>query len=173
MMKMEGERADRIARNRDLVWRIATLLAGTIRPAVEPAELVGDGFIGLDRAARRFDPSREIPFRNYACRIIRGSIIDGIRQRDWLHRRLRKLGRKTPAMHSLKHAIGIINDPADRAAEREMISSALSPLPRVCRLVMHLYFREQMSLKQIGDALGLTEARICQIRKSGIARLNG
>jgi RNA polymerase sigma factor (sigma-70 family) len=48
---------------------------------LEQEELVAEGYLGLTRAARRFDPSYEIPFAAFARRYVRGAIIDSIRAR--------------------------------------------------------------------------------------------
>ena len=39
------------------------------------------------------------------------------------------------------------------------------------RQILVLYYREQMTLRDIGEALGLTESRICQIHSNIMARL--
>jgi RNA polymerase sigma factor (sigma-70 family) len=48
---------------------------------LEQEDLVSEGYVGLARAARRFDPSFEVPFAAFARRYVRGAIIDSIRAR--------------------------------------------------------------------------------------------
>ena len=44
-------------------------------------------------------------------------------------------------------------------------------LPEKERFVLQHYFIEGLNLREIGEALKVTESRACQLRKSGIARL--
>jgi RNA polymerase sigma factor for flagellar operon FliA len=53
-------------------------------------DLLGAGREGLFDAARRFDPSRGIPFRAYANLRVRGAVIDGVRRQSRLPRRAHK-----------------------------------------------------------------------------------
>ena len=57
-------------------------------------------------------------------------------------------------------------------AEGEMIvRDALSLLPDKERFVIEKYFLEGLNLRQIGSELGVTESRACQLRKSGVKRM--
>jgi RNA polymerase sigma factor for flagellar operon FliA len=71
----------------DLVEAIARRIAREVGSHVELAELVSFGREGLLDAARRFDPSRGVPFRGYASFRVRGAIIDGVRKSARLPRR--------------------------------------------------------------------------------------
>jgi RNA polymerase sigma factor for flagellar operon FliA len=55
---------------------------------VELDDLLSFGRIGLLDAARRFDPSRGVPFRAYANFRVRGSVVDGVRSLARLPRRV-------------------------------------------------------------------------------------
>jgi RNA polymerase sigma factor FliA len=72
----------------DLVEAIARRIAREVGPSAELAELVSYGREGLLEAARRFDPSRGVPFRGYASFRVRGAIIDGVRKSARLPRRM-------------------------------------------------------------------------------------
>ena len=57
-------------------------------------------------------------------------------------------------------------------AEGEMIvREALDLLPEKERFVIEKYFLEGLNLRQIGIELGVTESRACQLRKSGVNRM--
>ena len=57
-------------------------------------------------------------------------------------------------------------------AEGEMIvREALELLPEKERFVIEKYFLEGLNLRQIGTELGVTESRACQLRKSGVKRM--
>jgi len=68
-----------------------------------------------------------------------------------------------------------VEDRADEVMEREELKSALasriSELPEREAMVLQLYFVEEMNLEEIGQALGVGAARVCQIKKSALDRL--
>ena len=53
----------------------------------------------------------------------------------------------------------------------EKLTSAIDTLPERERLVVSLYYHEELTLREIGDMLGLTEGRICQIHSQAVSRL--
>lgn len=55
--------------------------------------------------------------------------------------------------------------------EREAIGQAIQELPEKERLVLTLYYYEELTMKEIGDLLKVTESRICQIHTKAILRL--
>lgn len=79
----------------DLVDIVARQIRRTIGHGLEVEELVSFGREGLLDAARRYDPSRGVPFRAYANFRVRGAIVDGVRSIARLprraHERLRAL----------------------------------------------------------------------------------
>ncbi len=52
-------------------------------------DLVGDGVMGLMKAAEQFDPERGVKFETYATPVIRGAILNGLRSMDWMPERKR------------------------------------------------------------------------------------
>jgi len=68
-----------------------------------------------------------------------------------------------------------VEDRADETMEREELKEALASrigeLPEREALVLQLYFVEEMNLEEIGQALGVGAARVCQIKKSALDRL--
>ncbi len=62
-------------------------------------------------------------------------------------------------------------DPLDGTFRRELskvIADRLQELPEMQRKVLALYYFEDMRLREIAEAFGLTESRICQIHAQGI-----
>jgi len=51
------------------------------------------------------------------------------------------------------------------------IKDMLSTFPEREQLVLSLYYIEEFTFKQIGEILGLTEARICQLHSQAISKL--
>lgn len=54
---------------------------------------------------------------------------------------------------------------------REQLAAALESLPEKERLVLTLYYFEELTMKEIGLTLGVVESRVSQIRTSALGRL--
>lgn len=54
--------------------------------------------------------------------------------------------------------------------QREL-SDSISGLPERERLVMSLYYDEELNLREIGEVLGVSESRVCQIHGQALIRL--
>lgn len=52
-----------------------------------------------------------------------------------------------------------------------MLSRAISSLDQRDQLVLALYYQEELTLKEIGEVLGVTEGRVCQIHARALAKL--
>ena len=53
----------------------------------------------------------------------------------------------------------------------EKLAVAIETLPERERLVVTLYYHEELTLREIGEILSLTEGRICQIHTQAVTRL--
>lgn len=54
---------------------------------------------------------------------------------------------------------------------RQQMTSAMSGLPERERLVLALYYDEELNLREIGQVLGVSESRVCQIHSQALLRL--
>jgi RNA polymerase sigma factor for flagellar operon FliA len=59
----------------------------------------------------------------------------------------------------------------DAAEMKEMIADAISRLPEREKLVITLYYYEELTLREIGEVLGVTESRVSQLHTKAILRL--
>jgi RNA polymerase sigma factor for flagellar operon FliA len=89
----ETVREQRILDNLELVHFIVNRLASELPRSVEREDLVGTGVIGLIKAVDRFDAGRGVKFETYASCLIRGEIMESLRERDTASRSLRRKGR--------------------------------------------------------------------------------
>ena len=67
-------------------------------------------------------------------------------------------------------------DPAEEAARRDAIASLVQEIGRLgqrSRMVLALYYQDEMTFKEIGQVLGVTESRVCQIHTEAILALRG
>lgn len=54
---------------------------------------------------------------------------------------------------------------------RQEIADAIMRLPERERLVLSLYYERDLNLKEIGEVLGVSESRVCQIHSQALLRL--
>lgn len=54
---------------------------------------------------------------------------------------------------------------------KEMLTNAIAGLPERERLVMSLYYDEELNLRETGEVLGVSESRVCQIHSQALIRL--
>ena len=56
---------------------------------------------------------------------------------------------------------------------RDTLVREISELPEREKMVMAMYYQEDLNLKEIGAVLGVTESRVCQLHSQAILRLRG
>jgi RNA polymerase sigma factor for flagellar operon FliA len=64
--------------------------------------------------------------------------------------------------------------PLEKLTERgfhEALAKAIEGLPDRERLVMSLYYDDELNLREIGEILGVSESRVCQIHGQAVTRL--
>ena len=61
----------------------------------------------------------------------------------------------------------------DREEIKKLLAEAIQKLGEKERLVVSLYYYEELTLKEIGEVLSLTESRICQIHSGILLKLKG
>ena len=54
---------------------------------------------------------------------------------------------------------------------RQAVADCIGSLPEKERLVISLYYYEDLNMKEIGNVLGITESRVCQIHTKAVGRL--
>ncbi len=79
--------------------------------------------------------------------------------------------------NNLNEASAVLRDgdsPEDIVSEQDMkerIKGMLETLPERDKILLSLYYVEELTFKEIGEVLDLTEARICQLHATALARL--
>jgi len=53
---------------------------------------------------------------------------------------------------------------------RQALADTVAGLPEKERLVMSLYYEQELNLREIGEVLGVTESRVCQIHGKALTR---
>ncbi|MGM0703539.1 MAG: RNA polymerase sigma factor FliA [Pseudomonadota bacterium] len=54
---------------------------------------------------------------------------------------------------------------------RDRLIAGIEALPEREKLLMALYYQEELNLKEIGAVLGVTESRVCQLHSQAVSRL--
>ena len=178
-------------------------------------------------AAKRFKNTYGAQFETYAVQRIRGSMLDGLRQCDWLPRALRKSLRQVEVMirkleqqhgrppleqelaDALKLSLAEYQqllldargyqlvssedlpgngdenaidsmyadarpDPLQSLLaddERRTLLKAIEELPDREKKMMGLYYEHDLNMREIGEVLGVSESRVCQMHTQAITRL--
>ncbi|WP_353247513.1 RNA polymerase sigma factor FliA [Salinisphaera sp. T31B1] len=55
--------------------------------------------------------------------------------------------------------------------EREALAAAIEELPEREKLLLALYYQEDLNLKEVGAVLGVGESRVCQLHSQAVSRL--
>ena len=159
-------------------------------------DLIGEGNVGLLRAARRFDPAQGVRFISYAVWWIRQALQSAVARQSSVVRIpivvARTEGGSRPADISLdtplnndgnQTLLDIIGSREDESAESEFstaeresrIGQAVLGLPereaRILRLHFGLEGGREHTLVEIGQILGVTRERVRQIRDRALRRL--
>lgn len=210
-----------------LVKRIAYHMLTRLPASVQVDDLIQAGMIGLLDAISRYEGSYGRQFESYAAQRIRGSILDELREADWLPRSIRK------KMRSIETAVSLLEQrngcpPSEQELAKELnmtldeyhetlqsargaqliyyedfqqddeepfldrlcsdsesdplnallddnfrtqLIAAIDNLPPREKQVMGMHYEQEMNLREIGEVLGVSESRVCQLHTQAIARL--
>jgi RNA polymerase sigma factor for flagellar operon FliA len=86
---------------------------------VERDDLVSAGVVGLIKAVDQYDVSRQVKFETYAIALIRGAILEMLREEDWVPRSVRERVKTLERTYlQLEIALG-------RPAEEDEVADAL------------------------------------------------
>jgi RNA polymerase sigma factor FliA len=210
-----------------LVKRIAYHMMARLPASVQVDDLIQAGMMGLLDAINRYEGSYGRQFESYAAQRIRGSILDELREADWLPRSIRKKMRQieaavrkleqqqggAPSEQDLAEELDITLDEyhgtlqSARGAQliyfedfqkddeepfldrlfsdsesnplnflldeglRTLVVNAIDNLPPREKMVMGMHYEQEMNLREIGEVLGVSESRVCQLHTQAIARL--
>jgi RNA polymerase sigma factor FliA len=147
---------------------------------LDPEDAESWGLVGLVEAAKRRDPAREAEeFWVFAKRRILGAILDEARRSDPLargHRQEVKAGKATAPVHVefdetlQKPSNDVGTSVADRMSARDM-QRLLRHLPERLQSIARMRFVDDLSLEEIGEKLGVTGGRICQLMREAEERI--
>jgi len=114
------EREQMVRKYAPLVKYIASRISMRIPPNVSLDDLISCGTMGLLDAISKFDPDKNVKFKTYAEVRIRGSILDGLRNLDWIPRSVRK------KIQDMEKCIQKVERELGRPADDDEIAAELS-----------------------------------------------
>lgn len=123
--------------------------------------------MALMRAVRRYTPERESTWKGYLTTLIKGALNDYMRTWNGVRNRIR---RELP----MELEVACTHRFTDDLENRELVARLLGSLndDRERRILLW-YFGHDMTLAEIGETLGLSEARVHQLLKRVRIRLTG
>lgn len=127
-------------------------------------DLVQSGLEGLIEAVDAYEPSRGVPFMNFAINFIRGRAQDFIR--------LNHLGSRRKG--GPLEFVGLDEDrdaAEDHGEDRLYLYRALATLEDRRRLVLFLYYLENFATEQIASTLDVSETRVRQLKYSAFKHM--
>lgn len=206
-----------------LVKEIASRIAPIYKNHFEFDDLYSCGIFGLMDAIEKFDVTKGIKFATYATWRIKGSIIDQIREQDWLPKSMRQkfknieeayktIEKKTGKYPSddevasylnvsVKDVTKTLNDsyyyqiismdeqimdianfdgsdntqiPENHYIQNEVKETLLKTIDKLTdneKMVVSLYYFNELNQKEIGKVMGLTESRISQLHSRALLKL--
>ncbi|MDR3684695.1 MAG: sigma-70 family RNA polymerase sigma factor, partial [Geothrix sp.] len=131
-----------------LVKFVAHRIASRLPSHVELDDLINSGILGLMDAIEKFEPARNIKFKTYAELRVKGAILDGLRDLDWVPRSLRRKKKDIEgAYHTLEQQFG-------RAATDEQVA-------------VHLGITLEELHKNLDDLKGVTLGTFVEVGEDG------
>jgi RNA polymerase sigma factor for flagellar operon FliA len=110
-------RDELIVKNLFLVKYVVGRIGNLLPAHIKLDDLYSSGVTGLVRAVERFDPSKNSKFETYAILLIKGAIIDELRELDWIPRSVhQKANLIASAQEVLQQKLG--RDPTDQELSR-------------------------------------------------------
>lgn len=102
-----------------LVKITAGRVVTNLPPNVERDDLSSAGVVGLVKAVDQFDSARAVKFETYAIALIRGAILEMLREQDWMPRSMRE------RVKSLERAFSQLETELGRPATENEAAQAL------------------------------------------------
>ena len=149
LWKQYSENRDPVTREKiiieysPLVKYVAGRLSIYFGSNVEYDDLVGFGVFGLIDAIDKFDVSKGVKFETYASLRIRGSIIDSIREMDWVPRSLRQKNKELEKIYW-----EIENNLGHAASDKEVADKLGISLDDFYKLINDINVTSMVSLEE-------------------------
>jgi RNA polymerase sigma factor FliA len=150
---------------------------------IDVSDLVSVGLFAVYESIDRFDATKMTRFSTFVMRRVNGAMSDEMRNADPLSRTMRRRLKASGGRFNIrsissgedeKKAIQIsveCDAPYEPLARRQQFEAMLAGLDSNERLIARMRFVDDLCMKDIGRAIGLSESRISQMLSSILARI--
>lgn len=112
-----------------LVKITAGRLVTSFPGGVDRDDLISAGVIGLIKSVDQYDPTREVKFETYAIALIRGAILEMLRDEDWVPRSIReKMKAVDRAVVKLEPSLGRPPTPREISEESGLVEQDVNDM---------------------------------------------
>ena len=157
----------------DLVKKMAYQIKAKLPASVEADDLIQAGMMGLLDAAGKYQDNQGAQFKTYATQRIHGAIMDELRSAELIY--FEDVHKNEEEDHFLDRFIqnnksDVINGLLSRDF-KEALKESIDALPEREKMLMGLYYEQELNLKEIGAVMSVTESRVSQMHSQAVARI--
>jgi RNA polymerase sigma factor (sigma-70 family) len=143
-------------------------------------DLYSYSLLGLTMSANAYDPTKGVPFANFASQKAMFWAIDEMRKDGILKRRGAKAG---PSFVSINEPVsgndqitfevpdGRAGDAQDKLEARDLCSTLLNQLRSQDRQLLIMYYGQHLTFKEIAHVFDISESSVCLRHKALIKKL--
>ena len=142
----------------------------TLPNFIDLDEIKSAAYMGLVEAATRYKPEMGVKFTTFSYTRIFGAIHDYLREQGWM-----KKDGEYQTMQNLDYQIAdsdgkkctIMDSIAAKCEDttEECFEVVTLKLDDQAKKILRTYFIEEYSMKEVGDQIGVSESRVCQLIK--------
>lgn len=147
---------------------------------VNMEDLYSYSLLGLTMAANAYDPTRGVPFANFASQKAMFWAIDEMRKDQILKRRGAKATPRFVSMNdtnpdsdqgTFEIADGAAGEAKEKLEAKDLCSALLGQLRMQDRELLIMYYGQQLTFKEIAKVFSISESSVCLRHKALIRKL--
>lgn len=162
-------RAELAAAHSEIVRAVVAQLRRFVPWRWDTDDLHGYGQLALLKALDEYKPGRSRKIEGYLKCKVRFGILDSLRAVD--HCRRKGGVPRFAVLEAVPPEIRQVPAQQDREVLREETLRAVRRLPARLRSVVLLRYREEKTMAEIGEQLGLSQARVSQLHREAMLQL--
>jgi RNA polymerase sigma factor (sigma-70 family) len=140
----------------DFARRIAAVVHRRIPPFIQLEDLQQEAFVGLIKAARKYNFKSGVPFQGFAYRKVHGAVIDSIRRKNFFESSMYQLLDYVDDLELLQFdAETPITQGHDHGVVTREVQRAVASLPAEDRKVIELRFGEGLTGRAAAERMGV------------------
>lgn len=119
-------------------------LVATLPGGLEREDLISSGVVGLIKAVDHYDITRDVKFETYAIALIRGAVLEMLREEDWVPRSIRE------KLRALDRTVMALESEIGRAPSEQEIADRMGiPSQQVSELLVRTSRTTVHSLEEV------------------------